>query len=106
MREVLVSVLVLVGMMMGAMGDDSQKRDELQYTPPLDLDTLKMYLIYAYSAFCSDGTLGNWTCFWCSKQANMTDVPPLIVTQIVDPDGLTGIYGYVGYSKTQSMKTS
>jgi len=58
---------------------------------------LREYVTYAYSAFCLTG-LQDWSCFWCT---NMTGVPKLTVTFVIESDTIYGTYGYVGYSESQ-----
>eukprot|EP01116_Phalansterium_solitarium_P002535 TRINITY_DN12605_c0_g1_i1.p1 TRINITY_DN12605_c0_g1~~TRINITY_DN12605_c0_g1_i1.p1 ORF type:complete len:299 (-),score=80.14 TRINITY_DN12605_c0_g1_i1:107-1003(-) len=63
-------------------------------TASWDWFTLRKYLMYAYSALCTQ-SLQDWTCYWCTKTAG---VPAVNVTLIFHNDGDAGTYGYVGFS--------
>eukprot|EP01116_Phalansterium_solitarium_P019628 TRINITY_DN5563_c0_g1_i2.p1 TRINITY_DN5563_c0_g1~~TRINITY_DN5563_c0_g1_i2.p1 ORF type:complete len:299 (-),score=65.94 TRINITY_DN5563_c0_g1_i2:85-981(-) len=59
-------------------------------------DTMRLYLMYAYAAFCLD-ELKNWECYWCTY---VPGLPTVNVTLVFESDGEQGTAGYVGYSNT------
>jgi len=72
--------------------------------PTPSYEDLRAHLIYTFASYCTAPVtrLQNWTCFWCTHP-NATEVPPLTVTDIIAPEGLEGMFGYIAYSETEIL---